>query len=853
MPPGASQIPTPSTHIADVNIPGIYCIISETGSLLRWNKTLEYITGATGDALHHQPCETFVDARDKNTFSSFLQHAATTGIAQTDIRLTAAGNTIPYSFTALRTTYEAAPAILLTGTDSSAQKRAAEEMRLSGERYFLTTRATNDMIWDWNLLTNEIWWNYNYNVLFGYGAENTQHHISSWMESIHPDDKERVIKGIYKVINSGEKYWTDEYRYLKSDGAILHMYDRGYVAHDEEGKPYRMIGSMLDITDRIRAEEALREKEERYRNLAANVPEGIFETDINGDTIYVNDKLLEYTGRTFEEMLRTNWIDCVHPDDRQQLIALWQLDLVQKKESSQEYRLVSKNGNVLWVKGKAVPVYDKNGNYNGYLGTVADITSEKLARIELAKSEEKYRTLVEQASDAIYIVDTDGHIITVNPAAGKLSGYTEKELLQMNIMDFVFPEDLVTNPFRIEELRQGKTVTVQRRFRIKNNNILEVECLANMLSDERILVFARDISERIRIQNEILKEKNLSASIINSLPGIFYLYAEQGGFQRWNKNFEYVSGYQPHEIEQMKAEEFFDEDEKQMMQQKVEQVFTTGMADAEAHFYTKDKRKIPYYFNGWRVMFDGKVCLIGVGIDITEKRKAEQELHRSHNDIRRLASHLNKIREEERKRIGREIHDELGQQLTAIKMDMAWIDKKTTEENELIKTKIRNVISLLDGSNRSVRRILTELGPGVNDEKGLPEALERQNRQFEETTGISIQFEQPDAPVILPQDTANTLFRIYQESLTNIMRYAKATAVITSLKMSDETVEMMIKDDGKGFDKNQLPSGNSFGIIGMKERVLEQKGTFTLQSVPGKGTTITVSIPLPTPETKPSE
>ncbi|MBL7730796.1 MAG: hypothetical protein JNM88_06425, partial [Chitinophagaceae bacterium] len=99
MPPGASQIPTPSTHIADVNIPGIYCIISETGSLLRWNKTLEYITGASGDALLHQPCETFVDARDKNTFSSFLQHAATTGIAQTDIRLTAAGNTIPYSFT----------------------------------------------------------------------------------------------------------------------------------------------------------------------------------------------------------------------------------------------------------------------------------------------------------------------------------------------------------------------------------------------------------------------------------------------------------------------------------------------------------------------------------------------------------------------------------------------------------------------------------------------------------------------------------------------------------------------------------------------------------------------------------
>lgn len=946
------------------SMPGIFYLADTSPRLIRWNHTLETITGYSPAELAAMiPIDLF-DTRDHPAFKTAMAQALTEGSANVEAQLiTKSGKRIPFYFTGVKIEYNGQPAMLGTGIDMTSQKTAADELRKSSERYFLTTKATNDMIWDWNLLTNDIWWNYNYNNLFGFDDKTVKHHISSWMETIHPEDRERVVKGIYKVINSGEKYWTDDYRYLMNDGRVLFIYDRGYVLHDENGKPYRMIGSMLDITDRIKTELALREKEERYRNLferagdsivvhdmsglildvneaavaysgfskeellrmkvsdllftedlektpvpwdqlvagettfnrrrvktrsgitrimevsskqlpdgnvmamirdvterseaekalrvserrfralADNVPVGIFETNADGDTIYINGKMQEYSGLSFDELLKNGWVKCIHPDDREELVQQWQANLAARRESPSEYRIIAPDGTMRWVQGKAVPVYDRNGDFNGYLGTVSDITIEKLALIALRKSEEKYRTLVEQASDAIYIVNTEGRLVTVNPSAVRMSGYSEEELLKMSIYDFVSPEDLADNPLRFDELKQKKQVVVERRFRLKHDKTMEVECLANLLSDGRILVFARDISERIRQRNEIIKEKNLSDSIINSLPGVFYLFDEAGHFIRWNKNLEFVSGFSAGEIGHMSPVDFFGEDEKEIIRQSLQDAFVRGTADVEAHFLTKNNERIPYYFNGWRIVFEGRPCLIGVGIDITEKRKAEELLRLAYEDTRRLASHLTRVREEERKRIGREIHDELGQQLTAIKMDMAWIDKKTDPENEAIKNKIRNVIGLLDSSNLSVRRILTELSPGIVDNRGLPAALERLNDQFAGSTGIPVHFELSDKTVDLSQDIANCIFRVYQESLTNIMRYARATKVVTSLKIRGDTITVAISDDGIGFDTQKLLSKTSFGILGMKERVESQQGTIEIRSVQGKGTTITAKLP----------
>jgi len=204
---------------------------------------------------------------------------------------------------------------------------------------------------------------------------------------------------------------------------------------------------------------------------------------------------------------------------------------------------------------------------------------------------------------------------------------------------------------------------------------------------------------------------------------------------------------------------------------------------------------------------------------------------------------LQGIREEERKRIGREIHDELGQQLTAIKMDVVWIDKKIPEETIALKNKLKNIITLLDGSNQSIRRILSELRPVILDDHGLLEAMEWLGNQFTANTGIPVKFSCSETEIKLPEKITTCIFRVYQEAFTNITRHSCAESVFTFLNIVDDTIVVTIVDDGKGFDIDFVQNKKSFGIFGMKERVLSLNGKFELISSPGKGTKIIMILP----------
>jgi signal transduction histidine kinase len=240
------------------------------------------------------------------------------------------------------------------------------------------------------------------------------------------------------------------------------------------------------------------------------------------------------------------------------------------------------------------------------------------------------------------------------------------------------------------------------------------------------------------------------------------------------------------------------------------------------------------------------ISMLGVTRDISENKKAREAIKQTNEQLRQLTAHLQVIREEERKRIGREIHDELGQQLTAIKMDVVWIDKKMPAETIAIKNKLKNVISLLDGSNQSVRRILSELRPAILDEYGLLEAMEWLGTQFTANTGIPVIFSCAEQEIKAPIPVATCIYRVYQEAFTNITRHARAKKVCTSLNILEQSIVVTINDDGKGFNPDSFQK-KSFGILGMKERVLSLKGEFELIASPGKGTTIKIKLPYVNP------
>lgn len=384
-------------------------------------------------------------------------------------------------------------------------------------------------------------------------------------------------------------------------------------------------------------------------------------------------------------------------------------------------------------------------------------------------------------------------------------------------------------------------------FYSSEKNYFDKEEIALLEEATGDVSFALEVHEKERLrkqaEEELLKEKKLSDSIINSLPGIFYLYTKEGKFLRWNKNFEQVSRYSGEEIMEMHPLDFFDENDKELLTQKIANTFVVGEENVQSDFLLKTKQKIPYYFTGKAIEYENSICLMGVGIDFTERVRAQEIIKDTTLKLRQLTAHLQNIREEERKRIGREIHDELGQQLTAIKMDISWIDKKIIDETGIIKNKLKNIIGLLDGSNQSIRRILSELRPGLLDERGLIEALKWLGRQFTDNTGLTVLFSSTETEIRLAEPQATCIFRVYQEALTNIMRYAKAHKVSASLNIVNGDVVVTISDDGQGFSPEALQRKPTFGILGMKERVASLNGNFELESAPGRGTKVTFSIP----------
>lgn len=232
--------------------------------------------------------------------------------------------------------------------------------------------------------------------------------------------------------------------------------------------------------------------------------------------------------------------------------------------------------------------------------------------------------------------------------------------------------------------------------------------------------------------------------------------------------------------------------------------------------------------------------------DITEQKAIQEEILRTNEQLRALAARLESVREDEQTRIAREIHDELGQALTGLKMDLVWMEKKLREfpsdAGHVLREKLTAMESLIDETVQAVRRISAELRPSVLDDLGLVAAIEWQLEQFAERTAIKYSLDAGEMEIDRPHATA--VFRIFQEALTNIARHSSATRVWVKAKREDETFLLEVKDNGRGITEEEIGKYTSIGLLGMKERALMVGGSVDIRGKAGKGTTVTVRVPL---------
>jgi signal transduction histidine kinase len=226
-----------------------------------------------------------------------------------------------------------------------------------------------------------------------------------------------------------------------------------------------------------------------------------------------------------------------------------------------------------------------------------------------------------------------------------------------------------------------------------------------------------------------------------------------------------------------------------------------------------------------------------------ETQRAQEKLLRSHDQLRALTGHLQFVREEERTRIAREVHDELGQALTGLKIDLSWITGKLSDR--ALKAKAKAMTAQVDETIHTVRRIATELRPGVLDSLGLAAAIEWQTLDFQERTGIKCDVKIEVKQAILDHEFSTVCFRIFQETLTNIIRHAKATLVEVRLSEVDRELILTVRDNGRGISEKEIIHARSIGLIGMRERVAQVGGEVFFFGLPSQGTTVTMRAPLP--------
>jgi signal transduction histidine kinase len=259
------------------------------------------------------------------------------------------------------------------------------------------------------------------------------------------------------------------------------------------------------------------------------------------------------------------------------------------------------------------------------------------------------------------------------------------------------------------------------------------------------------------------------------------------------------------------------------------------------------KNKTSFWFEVRTTVLEGNGHFVGTRNylwDITERKVFEELLQKNNEEITRLSQHVESIREQEQKKFAANLHDDLGQLITAIKMDLSWIKSNAISEEAKIKQKANSGLQVVDQALSNIKNMTANLRPPVIDNLGLCEAIENLVHQFRERSQFTIELNLPgDTPSISP-DISITVYRIVQEALTNVLKHAHASKVRINLSHEDCGLAISISDNGEGVELDKIDSKVSFGLIGIRERVLHRKGTFNIESKPGLGTKLEIQIPL---------
>lgn len=479
---------------------------------------------------------------------------------------------------------------------------------------------------------------------------------------------------------------------------------------------------------------------------------------------------------------------------------------------------------------------------------------------ELRQSETSFQALVNSVQDyAIFMLDPGGTIISWNRGAERIKGYTADEIIGQHFSRFYTPEDVQQGkPQNGLVLAQQAGHFEAEGWRLrKDGSRFWANVVITPIYDKtgELVGFAkvtRDLTERKQAEEKIRQsERHLAEAQHIARLGSWHWDIEKDKVTLSNELYR-IYDLEP-ETGPMTYQRFLEyvhREDRTFVQQTIRQAAKNRRPfDFDYRIVGSDGSIRSLQARGTVIQDDqGRViALAGTGQDITERKRMEEVLQQSREQLRQLSAHLERTREETQARIARELHDELGGMLTGFKMDVLQLRRMSAAMEPDVVQRLESFSQAIDQGIQTVRRIATELRPAILDDFGLIAAMEWQLNDFQRRSGIRCEWHCSLEEVDLGRDGATAVFRVFQESLTNIARHAQATCVVVTVQGMEAQLSLQIQDNGIGFQPKQAQGSRSFGLVGMRERVSLLGGTVEVQGRPGQGTTVTVVVPL-TPE-----
>ena len=486
---------------------------------------------------------------------------------------------------------------------------------------------------------------------------------------------------------------------------------------------------------------------------------------------------------------------------------------------------------------------DSSGNPLYFQGIVQDITARK-------KAEERYRQVVENADEAILVIQDD-QVKFANPKSEEISGYSIQEQMTRPFLSFMHPDDraMIQNNHLRRLKGQKSPSRYEIRFLHKNGEVRFLRLYLKLITWENrpaSLVFATDITKSKEAQDLLRESQDRYRTLIETTDTGFVILNEKG--QVLDANLQYVRLTGHHRLKEIigrGVEEWTEENERDKNLAAVRECFRRGsIRGLEITYRDLRGRRTSVEINATLVKGTQGPRIFSLVRDITQRMATELALKASRRQLRNLSEHLQTILEKEKKEISRRIHDELGQQLTAMKMDMFWLNQRLSPDQPALSEKIKSITRLIDDTIHTIQKISRDLRPPMLEHLGLTATLEWQLKDFQNRTGLMGSLMISPRQLTLDPEDSTLVFRLIQEMLTNIIRHAEARAVKITLKKMENRITLTVSDNGLGITPDRINDPRSLGLIGLRERVYARGGTIKIRGIPHRGTKIAVELPL---------